>query len=286
MENSESSSIQDDFSTAKSEATVRSEYIDDTRAHFYERVNILIKEYPEFSSDIQNKADSLFQNIKHGISSAEITYSDEYLYSTYSAHSEIKYYRRTYTFKYNIRKEVDELIKYLQEIKLKCFLESLKKKFEEYVNSSIEEQKNDTATDEMSSQTKLKQCSHNDLVEKYNNKNYSQDKEKRQGPDYYDCSSLVKHFLIDYFQNSKNTKNLPDTTRDYDTACKNGTIYQVSDEKSLKIGDMLWKVGHVAVYIGENQVLTAQREVKTSKVYSLDNYKKYFGIMKIYRLKE
>ena len=122
------------------------------------------------------------------------------------------------------------------------------------------------------------------LVSKYKDKDYSQDIKLRQGPDYYDCSSLVKNFLIDLYPSCSKTSKLPDNTREYENAYKNKVISLVSKPEDLILGDMLWKPGHVAVYIGNNEVLTARSANKKSTVYSLKDYKSYFGFEKIYRL--
>jgi cell wall-associated NlpC family hydrolase len=101
-------------------------------------------------------------------------------------------------------------------------------------------------------------------------KKYSQT--SRDGPNSYDCSSLV------YYAWKAAGKNIgAATTRQYP-----GRTYIVGD---LQAGDLLWKTGHVGMYVGNNQVVNAENPKNGIKLRDLAWYKAHIGYTIIYRPK-
>ena len=94
-----------------------------------------------------------------------------------------------------------------------------------------------------------------------NDDSYRYSQPLRNSEFYYDCSIFVsrlyqKYFNIprlDYGTRSKGTDNIREK-------CKSQYV-QVS-MTSLQPGDVLWKDGHVGLYIGNNQVAEALNEAK------------------------
>ena len=101
---------------------------------------------------------------------------------------------------------------------------------------------------------------------------YSQ--QTRMGNPCYDCSSLV---YLSYKQ--AGIDNMPLTTRMYATSSK---VKEISDHNNLQVGDMLWKDGHVGLYVGNQEVVNAENEKNGVKLRSLESYKKRFT--KVYRV--
>ncbi|KAL9644810.1 hypothetical protein ABK040_009268 [Willaertia magna] len=96
---------------------------------------------------------------------------------------------------------------------------------------------------------------------------------QRMGNPCYDCSSLV------YLAYKQAGKNFPTNTREYP-----GNTRDVTGQ-SLQIGDILWKQGHVGMYVGNNQVVNAENPNSGIKIRDLDWYKRYIGFTKVYRAK-
>jgi cell wall-associated NlpC family hydrolase len=99
-------------------------------------------------------------------------------------------------------------------------------------------------------------------------KGYSQ--QARLGPNSFDCSGLV---LMAY---KAAGKNVPTTTRGYP-----GGLMRVSGQPQA--GDILWKSGHVGMYIGNGQIVHAANSRVGVEQRSFDYYKKYLGVTAIYR---
>ena len=77
-----------------------------------------------------------------------------------------------------------------------------------------------------------------------------------EGPNTFDCSGLVKWCY------AKAGKSLPHSS----SAMKSsGTVISIS---SAQPGDILWRPGHVAIYIGGNQYIHAPQTGDVVKVSS------------------
>jgi cell wall-associated NlpC family hydrolase len=100
-------------------------------------------------------------------------------------------------------------------------------------------------------------------------KTYSQP--NRFGANSFDCSSLVKRAYESI------GKKMPNTTRDYATS----GIPVVTEP--LKAGDVLWKNGHVGMYVGNGKVVSAENSRNGVQERSLDYYTRNFGYTKVYR---
>lgn len=101
---------------------------------------------------------------------------------------------------------------------------------------------------------------------------YSQDATRRMN-ECFDCSSLVyrayKQAGVDI--GAKSTGAYP------------GNMREVSKD-NLQVGDVLWRSGHVGIYLGNNQVVNAENERTGVQVRSMDYYKSYMGFTKVYRI--
>lgn len=86
----------------------------------------------------------------------------------------------------------------------------------------------------------------------------------------FDCSSLV------YRAYKAAGKDIGATS----TGAYPGRTHQVHD---LQVGDILWRSGHVGLYLGNNQVVNAENPRTGVQVRSLDYFRKYLGYTKIYR---
>ena len=91
----------------------------------------------------------------------------------------------------------------------------------------------------------------------------------RNGP-CYDCSSFV------YNAYRAAGKNIGATY----TGAYPGNTRQVSD---MQPGDILWTSGHVALYIGNNQVIHAENSRTGIRQRDLSYVRNYFGVSRIYR---
>ncbi len=69
---------------------------------------------------------------------------------------------------------------------------------------------------------------------------------------------------------------MPTTTRGYP-----GGLQRVYGEPAA--GDILWKSGHVAMYIGNGQIVHAANARKGIEVRPYSYYKAYLGVSAIYR---
>jgi cell wall-associated NlpC family hydrolase len=99
-------------------------------------------------------------------------------------------------------------------------------------------------------------------------KKYSQT--SRDGPNSYDCSSLI------YYAWKAAGKNIGATW----TGAYPGNTHKVGD---LQVGDILWKTGHVGMYVGNNQVVNAENPKNGIQLRTLEWYKKYIKYTVIYR---
>lgn len=101
---------------------------------------------------------------------------------------------------------------------------------------------------------------------------YSQDANKRMSS-CFDCSSLVyrayKAAGIDI--GATYTGAFPGRMREVSTS-------------NLQVGDVLWKPGHVGIYLGNNEVVNAENPRTGVQVRSLDYYRKYMGFTKAFRI--
>lgn len=83
---------------------------------------------------------------------------------------------------------------------------------------------------------------------------YDNDPDKRQGPDY-DCSSLVSNAFAQAGFGVDPTDHTYTMKADY-TA--HGFVWHDGvDSSQLLRGDILWKTGHTALYIGNDQIAEA-----------------------------
>jgi len=98
-------------------------------------------------------------------------------------------------------------------------------------------------------------------------KGYSQ--AARLGPNSFDCSGLVKTAW------ARAGVTVPNTTSGYP-----GGLRRVND---LQVGDILWRSGHVGIYVGNNQVVNAENPRSGVQIRDLDWYKRYMGVSAIYR---
>jgi cell wall-associated NlpC family hydrolase len=99
-------------------------------------------------------------------------------------------------------------------------------------------------------------------------KGYSQ--AARLGPNSFDCSGLV----LKAYQAAG--KNVPTTTSGYP-----GGLQRVNGNPQT--GDILWKSGHVGMYVGNNQVVHAANARKGVEIRDMNYYKTYLGFSAIYR---
>ena len=99
----------------------------------------------------------------------------------------------------------------------------------------------------------------------------------RHGP-CYDCSSLVWHAYA-----QAGFSGLPPTTHGYPSS---GAVTRLSSTatSNLKAGDILYKSGHVGMYIGGGQVVNAQNPSVGIKQHSIDSYRTW-GFTAVYRVK-
>jgi hypothetical protein len=114
---------------------------------------------------------------------------------------------------------------------------------------------------------------------------YSQDLDKRKGPNYYDCSGLIAYLYEKHF--GFTTSSFPQTTGNYykfDSKYNIGTPSQVG---TLQPGDVLWKKGHVVLYIGNGQYVAAHTDEKPLAdqitVYT-DNPSNYTYVYRFYNV--
>ena len=74
---------------------------------------------------------------------------------------------------------------------------------------------------------------------------------------YYDCSSFVSRLYVDYFGISRLDSGRNETgTENIRKNCERS--YQIVSLTSLQPGDILWKNGHTALYIGDNTIVEAK----------------------------
>lgn len=112
-----------------------------------------------------------------------------------------------------------------------------------------------------------------------NDDTYQYSQSFRESENYYDCSSFVsrlytKYFGIsrlDYGSNAKGTDNI-----------RSNCISNKVSVNDLQPGDILWKNGHVALYIGNNQVAEAKNSDKGIVVGTLNisNFTEAYRIIK------
>ncbi|KAF0981388.1 hypothetical protein FDP41_012196 [Naegleria fowleri] len=75
-----------------------------------------------------------------------------------------------------------------------------------------------------------------------------------------------------------NSKTVPTTTRGYP-----GSLRDVTGQ-ALQTGDILWRSGHVGIYLGGNQVVNAENPKSGVKKRDLGFYTKYLGFTREYRV--
>jgi cell wall-associated NlpC family hydrolase len=100
-------------------------------------------------------------------------------------------------------------------------------------------------------------------------KGYSQ--AARLGPNSFDCSGLVKTAWANA------GRSVPNTTSGYP-----GGLRRV-DLNSIQPGDILWRSGHVGIYVGGGQVVNAENPRSGVQIRSLDWYQRYMGVSAVYR---
>lgn len=80
---------------------------------------------------------------------------------------------------------------------------------------------------------------------------------KRNGPDY-DCSSLVYYSLLNSGYSQAELGNNPFNTGNESKVLTGiGFVRYNYVESELQSGDILWKVGHTGMYVGDGQVVEA-----------------------------
>lgn len=95
----------------------------------------------------------------------------------------------------------------------------------------------------------------NDAIRIANDNRYGYSQAKRYDEFYYDCSSLVQRLYTKYFNIS-----VPITTADY----SNYNGYYIGNPTSVTLmpGDVLWRQGHVTLYIGNGNYVAAHTDQK------------------------
>lgn len=114
----------------------------------------------------------------------------------------------------------------------------------------------------------------NEAVRIANDDRYTYSQANRYGEFQYDCSSLVARLYKQFFN-----FDAPSTTRGY------GSAYYVGADGSVELrpGDVLWRPGHVEMYIGNGQQVGAHTDgIPAADQISVENYVQgYFT--KVYR---
>jgi hypothetical protein len=98
---------------------------------------------------------------------------------------------------------------------------------------------------------------------------YSQ--EKRDGP-CYDSSS----FVYNAWKKAAGKDIKAQNTRMYPTNA-------LREVFTMQPGDILWRSGFTALYVGNHQTVAAENEKDGIRLRDLSYYTKYFGFTKIYR---
>ncbi|MNL62190.1 Murein DD-endopeptidase MepS/Murein LD-carboxypeptidase precursor [compost metagenome] len=101
----------------------------------------------------------------------------------------------------------------------------------------------------------------------------------RESEYYYDCSSFVsrlysKYFglsRLDYGRGNSGTSNI------YTNCHANFTQVSMND---IQPGDILWRDGHVALYIGNNQTAEAASTNSGIVVRTVGNFTEVYRIIK------
>lgn len=106
---------------------------------------------------------------------------------------------------------------------------------------------------------------------------YSQD--FRESQYYYDCSSFVSRLYTQYFGISRLDSGSAGRGTDNIRANCKSQYMQVS-MNSLQPGDILWRDGHVALYIGNNQTAEAASTKSGIVVRTMGTYTEAFRIIK------
>lgn len=90
-----------------------------------------------------------------------------------------------------------------------------------------------------------------------NDDRYQYSQSFRESEFYYDCSSFVSRLYTQYFGMSRlDNGSYGSGTENIKSNCTSN--YTVVAMTGLQPGDILWKSGHVALYIGNNQIAEAQ----------------------------
>jgi cell wall-associated NlpC family hydrolase len=102
---------------------------------------------------------------------------------------------------------------------------------------------------------------------------FASEGEARNGP-CYDCSSFVYNAWKFAGKDIKaqNTRMYPSTA-----------TREVLWFQTILPGDILWRSGFTALYVGNNQVAAAANEKDGVLLITMENFKKYFKYDKVYR---
>ncbi|EFC46877.1 predicted protein [Naegleria gruberi] len=101
---------------------------------------------------------------------------------------------------------------------------------------------------------------------------YSQ--QNRLGNPCFDCSGLV------YTAYKSQGKTVPTSTGVY----PNGNIYEVTGQP-MEVGDILFRPGHVGIYVGGNQVVSAENSRTGVRQRDMGYYSAYLKFTKVYRVR-
>ena len=105
---------------------------------------------------------------------------------------------------------------------------------------------------------------------------YTQEAGRRTGPNSFDCSGLM------YYAFQQVGITIPETTSYY----SNYNQYKLSNNKNAAPGDILWRSGHVAMYLGNGNIVEAKGKdygVCVSEYASLEECMSKRGFVAVYR---
>lgn len=112
-----------------------------------------------------------------------------------------------------------------------------------------------------------------------NDDRYQYSQSFRESQYYYDCSSFVSRLYTQYFGISRlDSGSAGKGTDNIRANCK--SKYTQVSMTSLQPGDILWRDGHVALYIGNNQTAEAASTRSGIVVRTMGNYTEAFRIIR------
>lgn len=126
----------------------------------------------------------------------------------------------------------------------------------------------------------------NEAIRICNDNRYTYSQENRYSEFQYDCSSFVYRLHKQFFPE---VVDVPTTTREY------GSKYQIASSvniPTLRPGDVLWRSGHVALYIGNGKIAEAssgnvprEDQILISDLAAIQSTGRY-AFTKVYRFAE